>query len=407
MKYVLTFLCITLIGVNSLTAQALAKPLTIGDSFPMAQLAQWIGVPNSKLRSKALLLQFWSPNCGQYNRNFYKLQFLHKKWGQNLFIVGVTSHDSALVQSRLNAMKTEKPTFPLLCKDKELGEMFPHKEEPYVVWVDYGGRVRYLTGIDEVSDVGVEKFLSGIAMGWLPKSEPPYFDVSQPLWQEGNGRFHKNVQHYSYFLDSLPGINPLAKLPAHGEQSESLGVKIVNEPLAYYYYLAATENGNSGVPDRRYVVWNVSAKDSLLLKQVISYESWTKDGTVQQAYKTLRRDLLERYPFRYTVKNAWVNCYVLKKKSIQVATTPAKGQSALLIYDLQQTKVKILLREVELHFKLALPLVNETGSDDLQINLALYDPLQTIKDLNRQLSAHGLHLAQETRFINAVVIERE
>ncbi|HTE01445.1 MAG TPA: TlpA disulfide reductase family protein [Mucilaginibacter sp.] len=148
-KYVLVILLIALIvilaNVLSYGQQRRPAPLPTGARLPDTRLSNVLNSPAGTLRlsdyrDRLLILDFWSTACATCIEQMPGVAALQRKYGDQIRIIEIDSYDqpAAVLQFYERRPELKALGIPLAVRDTRLKQLFPHRFEPHVVWIDHG-----------------------------------------------------------------------------------------------------------------------------------------------------------------------------------------------------------------------------------------------------------------------------
>lgn len=153
------------------------RGLSIGDTIPDLTFT---GVYNhtadtlrlSDYRSKLVILDFWNTSCISCVLAFPKLDSLQREYGDRIQIFAVSKTD---YQETANFFKkypkVHRPSIPFITGDTLLANLFPHRGDPYYVWISAAGQVLHQTSGAYLTRDNLNLAIDGIPTG-VPSRAP-------------------------------------------------------------------------------------------------------------------------------------------------------------------------------------------------------------------------------------------
>jgi thiol-disulfide isomerase/thioredoxin len=144
-----------------------AQHWSVGDKMPNLTFKNVINYKSNQLsldefKHKAIIFAFWGINCISCLEAFSKYDSLQKKFKDNLQIIMVNKEGTdTTAKSFARRKKLRRPDVPFITADTILWRMFPHFGNPFSVWVDTMGFVRYTPDGNFITLETLSKFISG------------------------------------------------------------------------------------------------------------------------------------------------------------------------------------------------------------------------------------------------------
>lgn len=159
----LSFACIIFIQ----TVKVMGQPYAVGDTIPEIRLQHLFNFRSetcrlSDFKNKLLILDFWDVSCIACIESFSKLDSLQKKFKDSLQILLVNRQSEDSTKRFFEKRRKIKiPGTPFITEDSILQTWFPHKGEPFHVWIDKDRIVRYIVSGYNTTSERVDSFLEG------------------------------------------------------------------------------------------------------------------------------------------------------------------------------------------------------------------------------------------------------
>lgn len=440
-----------LLSITLFTTDARAQEIKIGDVCPDLPLRNIINYPKqsakiSDFKGKLLILDFWATWCAPCVSSFPKSEALQKQFEGKLQIMPVAYEDTKTVSLFLRKLEHAKGFLPpSVTGDTILAQTFKHTALPHYVWIDSGGKVAAITGMDEVNAANVEAVLKNQSLSMAEKKDDlRIMDLmNEAAFKLGNPVIRGNETHiesvdeqdvlfHSVFTKGLPGLESFA----HDDSCRFSGINMTIQNL----FKSAFGNGNRGNYNRSYLfvadnrsVWEVS--DSSLyfytnakgnsLKTLKQMNEWNdKIGfcyelTVprfedrNKKYMLMRQDL-NRYfgdlmGIEGHLEKRKMKCLILVRTSQEDKLATRGGQQERddnqYYFHLRNLPLWWLLVRLSTYYfqNSPLPLLDETnynGNVDLDLSCNLSD----VKSLSTELAKYGLKFEEAEREIDMIVI---
>lgn len=169
---------ITTIGKPSyqLAGTSKFKPLKIGQKLP-ANVVMGDPVFNADVkqittrdfRRRAVIIDIWATWCGSCIAQFPKMDSLQRVYGNHLdiYLMNNLYRDSEeMIESFLERYKEHYPAFtlPLIVGNLNTRALFPGTTLPHYVWIDANGRIKAITGSDDVTGENIERLIAGLSV---------------------------------------------------------------------------------------------------------------------------------------------------------------------------------------------------------------------------------------------------
>lgn len=168
----------TTIGKPSyqLTGISEFKPLKIGQKLPANVVmgdpvfnADAKQITTRDFRRRAVIIDIWATWCGSCIAQFPKLDSLQQVYANhlNIYLLNNVYRDSENdVESFLTSFLERVPLFslPLLVGNLNTRVLFPARSLPHYVWIDANGRVKAITGSDDVTGENIERLIAGLSV---------------------------------------------------------------------------------------------------------------------------------------------------------------------------------------------------------------------------------------------------
>lgn len=163
-------------ALYQLSGRSNLKPLKISQKVPRNLL---IGDPvfnlnsdrvtTADFRGRAVIIDVWATWCGSCISQFPKLDSLRNIFANHLdiYLLNNLYRDSEQkIITFLEEFKQRFPDFnlPLLVGNLDTRALFPGGVLPHYVWIDANGRVKAITGSDDVTSENIERLIAGLSI---------------------------------------------------------------------------------------------------------------------------------------------------------------------------------------------------------------------------------------------------
>lgn len=153
---------------------ALRPQLMIGDKIPNVELATILNYSDtsvnfSKLKGKALILDFWATYCSACLIEFPKMDSLQKIYSKSLqiFLVDQYVKDNKKILADFliaERIRIKDFSLPLVQYSPSIREVFPPTSMPHYIWVGQDGRIKAITGPKEVNGENIRRLIAGLTL---------------------------------------------------------------------------------------------------------------------------------------------------------------------------------------------------------------------------------------------------
>ncbi|WP_316819074.1 redoxin domain-containing protein [Pedobacter nyackensis] len=185
--------------------QQSSKRLKVGDTIPLIFLNQMYNYHKKEARlsdfkGKGLILDFWNHGCGGCIAGMPKMEGLRNEFKNDLEVLMVTwqsiENFSHLFK---NSVIVKSSKLPMEFSNHKLNELFPHRGEPYQVWIDKFGIVRGMTTDEFATSENVKNLIAGNPLNIVNKEplELSNEEAYYPRLLINNGELSKYVLSFS------------------------------------------------------------------------------------------------------------------------------------------------------------------------------------------------------------------
>lgn len=186
------------------------KTLSAGDAIPDLRFTNVLNYSSSelqlsKLESKFIILEFWSPSCVACLQSFPSIDSLQAvfKGVVQFILVNKESKDATMLFFAKRKSIT-MPSVPFITGDSTLSSMLPREGYPYSVWIDADRKINYITAGYNVTNSNVNDFIA--------KRKLNIREVDKAIFNGNLFDFEKKVQtiapsYYCYISRCIEGLN--------------------------------------------------------------------------------------------------------------------------------------------------------------------------------------------------------
>lgn len=123
----------------------------------------------SQLRGKAVILDFWATYCTACLKYFPKMDSLQKLYDKNLQVFLVNAYKNDAEPILIDFLAKEKKRIsgfclPLIQSEETIRSLFPIKSMPHYIWVGSDGRVKAITGPEQINSTNIERLIAGLSL---------------------------------------------------------------------------------------------------------------------------------------------------------------------------------------------------------------------------------------------------
>ena len=160
-----------------------------------SQTALW-----SSVQGKYLIINFWATWCSPCLRELPILNEMAREYPDKISILSVTYEDTTKVLPFLRN-HTDLNSIRFVVNDEVLHNRFKHRIIPHNIWVDNTGKVKYITGSEEISKKRIRDFINDSTLSMQKKSDVIDFDYKKTLHL-----IDSNFKYRSILGGHIPGI---------------------------------------------------------------------------------------------------------------------------------------------------------------------------------------------------------
>ncbi len=431
-KCVRALLCLyftLIISINAVNGQE----LKVGDILPpqlWSMPLQVINHPQGKEtmtleehKDKLIILDFWATWCSPCIAMLPKQDSLQKQFKDQIQILPVsyqTGEEVSTFMERYERRTGREIALPKVTDEQRLHRAFPHTAVPHYVWIGTDGRVKAITGHDEITAGKIEAMLSSAKPALSTKTDPKRvaYDSSKPFLVNGNGGDGSNLIRQSVLTGYTEGIKGgfSIKLDSSGSGKLSLMNVSLNRYYLYSYGADSVWFGPSRIelhmkePQRVFYNDSLGSLEEWRHKYAHCYQLVMPRASRLQLFNALREDLHRMFPdIVASIEPRRKLCWILSR--IPGREIPLASEGAYISrmepsgYTLQNARLKGLVSNMNIFIlhESPIPLLDETGITE-KLNLEINVPLSDMALVSKDLEKYGLRITQEYRDINVLVL---
>lgn len=417
----------------------LAQGIKIGQQVPNTEFNHVINYRDSSIRltefkGKLIILDFWGPTCIGCLELFPKMDTLQKEFKDKIQIILVNkeSKDSTLRFFRTHKL-VKMPSTPLITQANLLYQYFPHIGEPFHVWIDSTGIVRYITNGSNTKSKQISEFLKG--------KDPslPLFKKSKYVETLFDPKWSGKVPYYSYIVRCIDH----GSLHITGSGADSTLGNSLCFSISELYLMAFNEGGkyNFNRPGRLVLEVTDSSKYFLQYNSQNSeiFNNWSDsnayyyrlqipESRINEKYKYMKEDLNRYFDLNARVEKRNVKCLTLVRTTKADLLHTKGGAQKNTFYrtdpktdleSIQFDSVRCLINQPFQKFSSTLqniieiglsePFIDATrykGNIDIRISGKAIDSLNIV-NLRKELKKYGLDLVEQAWPLQVLVISEK
>lgn len=171
MKTLLTTLLAFYVGLMAYAQQRPPRGLAIGDTVPDVAFKDVYNhtskvVRLSDYRGQLIILDFWNTFCSNCLEAFPKVDSLQREYGDRIQFLAVSKTGyQETVDFFKKYTNVHRPAIPFITGDNVLADLFPHRGDPYHVWISPEGKVLHMASGAYLSRHHLDSALAGKSTG--------------------------------------------------------------------------------------------------------------------------------------------------------------------------------------------------------------------------------------------------
>ncbi len=413
-------------------AYAQTATLKIGDKVPDVTINnisnyKTTSAKLSDFRGKLLILDFWATWCSPCISMIPKMDSLQQVFDGKIQFLSITYQEAGIVEPFMDKLQKRHNVHystPQAVNDQVLRSLFPHTNLPHYVWIDGEGKVKAITGFEDVTAANIRTQLREGGFKFEVKTDVVLaYDRTKPLFINGNGGEWPSATYHSLFSRFKDGLPPGFTLQK-ADSLKDFRLVIRNASRLWFYSLAFGEGKEYYGPKR--ISFEVKEPSQFIRAQGSDNTSqaqlhWQEQNTfcyelilpsymAQNAYKWMKQDITRLFPqYEARVEERATKCLVLVpiNAGANLKTSGGKPLSAIngAGSKLQNVSLDWLFLRLDKVYMQnhPYPLINEsgvTGPVDIEINA----PLHNVAAVNKELEKYGLQFIEAFRNIDMLVI---
>ncbi len=430
--------CLLLVYIQFIASahgqQPESLPLKIGSTCPNVKLNNILNYSPDGVASlhdfsgELLLIDFWNTRCGVCISSFPKLEKLQEKFAGKLKILLVTYESDTIIQrffAKRQKAKHIVTTLPVVTGDTTLKHLFKHTFEPHYVWVDKQNVVRFITGVEEISESNIAAFFEGKNLSLKHKTDEglPY-TFYRPLFVYGNGGNADQLMYHSVLSGYIEGLPSIVGILADTAKSY-FTIKVFNADIRHLYQIAYNDvnsegSGMFGIPSNRTMLQVKDTSDIVSTLEGVwhgsrtyCYELIVPRHSKGEMKRIMQEDLKRYFNLDVTIKKKKMKCLVLRCEDLSVVSSKGgKNTETNYINALGVDMVNVPFKNLLIKLKheylkdLPYPFLDETGitgNIDMKIDADMYD----WKVLSQALEKYGMDLSLREREVEILILSEK
>ena len=441
-KYIIFLLIVVLAKIANAQSYNVSG-INIGDKVPDVLVQnlknyQSKSIKLSELKGKLIILDFWNKYCASCIEAFPKMERIQERFNEKIQIILVTKNtDLELTDLYKRSENIRNNRLPLITNDSILNKLFPHRAEPYHVWIDSNLQVFATTGGLSTTEGNVEKYLMGINPGLKNRvdnlDEADITKVSL-LEQLLIGDQIKQLSSYSLITKGTGGT-PKSGRGLRMENGKMVGYWRLNQPLVYMFS-EVFANGDMNI-ERYFDKVIVNVKDPSHINKYFppvnedERSNWKSDVDNQYSYEIkfspevlklpksemkkrsweiVQKDLQNHFSLKVSYEKRKEKCLVLTSDVDHLRRISSKGEGVSKkngeLLSLRNIPIDSLVANYKRLFLVTenMPFVNGIG-EKINIDVDLKMPEGgKIHEVIRELSKYGFEFKEAEREITCLVL---
>jgi thiol-disulfide isomerase/thioredoxin len=303
---------------------AACQGVRVGGKVPDILLDNVLNYPKdyiklSQFRGKLVILSFWGTVCIGCLEEFPRLDSLQKQFGNRIQIIGVNAESKAYTRNFFERRKKFiHADFPLVTGDTVLSRLFPHAGDPFHVWIDSSGTIRYFLWGHNTTAAHIRQFLQGQkpVLSTYGGADTYINNLMDDRWED-------SLLSYSYISHYIPGIHIGSGKLRPG--TIQISANCVSALELYIQAFNAFDKYDFTRPGRLYLNLrdsfqymrprNMNLLDSWESRYAYDYQLLVPKSRKADRFKMMQQDLYRYFGLDARVIKKKVKCWVLIRTS--------------------------------------------------------------------------------------------
>jgi uncharacterized protein (TIGR03435 family) len=319
MKTIIFFVSAFLL-ISNLNGFAQQKPLAVGDTIPNLKFEQVFDrakpiLQLTDFKDKLVILDFWGVRCSSCLEEFPKLDSLQNVFKDHVQIISVNSNSlgrDSLIRFFKKHPRVHLLQLPSVIGSKVLMDAFPHRGNPYRVWISKDG----VLTLDDVPITA--EYIQAVLENKKVKFPQPVRNIyPETLFDK---RYSSDVIYSSYFY-RLGELGVHLEPAANGQSFADAGT------IAEMYQRAWEDKGDFFRPGRTVVLTNDSTKffipkdhkgydyQEWMRRNYYSYQITVPENRPFDYHPIFKEDLNRTFGLKVSVEKRPVQCLALIRTS--------------------------------------------------------------------------------------------
>lgn len=375
----------------------------------------------SDFRGKYLILQFWATWCTASSGFLLQAEEIQQHFGDRIQVLPVTYESKEKVEKSLALRKSLADLHvPLITDESRLRNYFPHLRLPHLILIDPEGKVRAITGAEDMSIAKLSTLMdTGVGSFRLKQDRRVPVNLEENLISGNTQLASKNIRFQSALTHYIPGVD--------GASMENLAdgahLLFVNTSLIKLYRHAYT---GRDLPNyfglNRILSEGFEEEELTTSKSGLDYQEWMEKGDRVfgyeliappgvDGYALMREDLRRFFPHieakvEQRPRMVWALVQQEGKsyprststKSYQVQPGTASLRNSLLTGFIYQLNLYFMQRS-------PYPVMDRTGID-YPIDIDLEANFSKPEELKAALNQTGLDLVLREESIPVLILTK-
>jgi thiol-disulfide isomerase/thioredoxin len=374
----------------------------------------------SDFEGKLLILDFWATWCAPCVAMIPKMDSLQQKFGDKVQFLTVTYQNEKEILPFLTKLYNGKSSnLSTVLADNKLRDLFPHKYLPHYVWIDETGKVKAITGHEDIKADAIQAVLNGVSFKLTFKNDQnSSIDLDKPLLLDGNGNSDYLINQ-SLLTGYIPGL--ALKTEAAIDSLGRWRLTMRNLSISGLFLFAFGKD-EFYLP-RKKLILEVNDKDKLTTSlSGDAYLNWGAKGNlycyqvimpetaIQNKLARIQQDLRSYFPdYSVGLVERKKSCYILVRTSSKDKIKTSGSKRSVLFNafgcKLVNVPLKLFLNNLDNYYLQTDPnlVLDESGYKG-NIDLTLQAKLSDLKALNTALEPYDLKFIIAERKVDMLLV---